>query len=229
MPPDAMEVPFRELYAEILTAYGRGVWPAQALLGLLALAAVAAVVVRPGRFADATAKVTLDFLWTWCGAVFFIMNVGAIYKEGYAAGAAFILFGTFLLLDVIYGHLEFRPFASRVNLALGGSIVVAAAVIYPAAAYALGRPAAALQLVGSAPGPTAAFTLGMLVWSLHKPVPLYVAFPALWVVGAGVAATALGFYEDGILVGAAGAAVFAMLAATRAPSRPSPTPPPRTS
>jgi hypothetical protein len=60
------------------------------------------------------------------------------------------------------------------------------------------------MVAGTGPGPTAAVTLCLLTFTLHKPRPLFFVIPAAWALVAGaMLAQAWHFYEELILAGVA--------------------------
>jgi len=219
-PPPELELPAAEIALGVLGAYNRAYWPAALFGAGLALAALALVLIKPGLFSDVVAKLVLDLLWLWTGVMFFIERLGPEFNVAYLFGFAFILQGTFLIVDVFYGTLEFRPPRNAAKLVAALVLFAAVGVLHPVLATTLGRGGPALRLVGTAPGPTAAFTLVMLTFSLHKPRPLFFFIPAAWTLAAGVRlAQAWGFYEE--LVGAAvAAAVVLWFAAEAIAARP---------
>jgi len=218
---EEIEIPARELVLGLVGVYNRAYWPA-AVFGVVAvLAALAFVLIKPGAFSDVVAKVLLDLAWVWTGVMFFLGRLAPDVDVAYVFGIAFIIQGTFLLADIFYGTLEFRPFRNPAANVAVLATSAAAILIHPIVATALGRGWPELTLAGTAPGPTAAATLCLLTFTLHKPRPLFFVIPAAWALVAGVLlAQAWHFYEELILAGVALVAVlWFAYAAWRARSR----------
>lgn len=219
MPPSAaaveeIEIPTRELVLGLVGVYNRTHWPAAALGAVAALAAVAFVLIKPGAFSDIVAKILLDFLWLWTGVIFFWGRFAPEFHVAYLFAFAFILQGTFLFADVFYGTLEFRPYKSAATLFLGCALLAVAGIAHPVVSSWLGRGWPELRVVGTAPGPTAAFTLALLTFTLHKPQPFFFLIPAAWTLAACLRiAQAWHFYEELILAGAAAAVLIYFAAA----------------
>ena len=205
---EEIEIPTRELVLGLVGVYNRAYWPA-AVFGVVAvLAAFAFVLIKPGAFSDVVAKVLLDLAWVWTGVMFFLGRLAPDVDVAYVFGIAFIIQGTFLLGDLFYGTLEFRPFRNPAANVAVLAMSAAAILVHPIAATALGRGWPQLTLAGTAPGATAAATLCLLMFTLHKPRLLFFVIPAAWALVAGVAiAQAWHFNEELILAGVALVAV----------------------
>lgn len=201
---EEVEIPTRELVLGLVGLYNRASWPAPAFGALAAFAALAFVLIKPGIFSDMIAKVVLDLLWLWTGIIFFIWRLAPEFHVAYLFAAAFALQGTYFFVDTLFGGLEFRPYKKRSTFVAALILLVAAAVVHPVLASALGRGWPKLTLVGTGPGPTAAATLALLMFTLHKPKPSFFLIPAAWALGAGIG-VALGwhFYEELVPAGVA--------------------------
>lgn len=166
----------------------------------LAIAAAAAVFIRPGAAANAFAKIVLDLLWTWAGAIFFINRLGPAFKEAYLIGGVFILQGTILLYDVFAGTVNFEPFLSLKRLVVSLSALAAVAGVYPVVGSLAGRGWPFTSWLGTAPGPTAAWTLALCVLAEPRKVFIFMLIPAVYLtVITLIAAVSWRFFEEGIL------------------------------
>jgi hypothetical protein len=67
-----------------------------------------------------------------------------------------------------------------------------------------------LRVVGLAPGPTAAFTLGMLLLTVGRPPLRLAVIPLLWTLVAGATAWILAIPQD-LVLPAAGLGAFALI------------------
>ncbi len=211
---EGIEIPTRELVLGLVGVYNRAHWPAAAFGAVVALAAAAFVLARPGAFSDLIVKILLNVLWLWTAILFFWGRFAPDFHVAYLFAFAFILQGTFFFMDAFFGTLEFRPFKSPATLLIGCSLIAAAGILHPIISTWLGRGWPELRLVGTAPGPTAAFTLALLTFTLHKPRPLFFVVPAAWALIAGLCvAEAWHFYEELILAGVAAAVILYFVAA----------------
>jgi hypothetical protein len=219
-----MPLPFdaREFF-EVFARYNTAIWPAQIVLQLAALSAVA-LAVRPRPGSDRAIGVILGSLWLWMGGVYHLVFFRLINPAASLFGALFLLEGLLLL-----GLAEWRE---RLHFAwtpttrgtVGAAFLAYALVLYPTLAYALGHRYPATPTFGL-PCPTAIFTLGLLAW-VAPPRPWSVlTVPLLWSALGASAAVQLGVWEDLGLVAAGGLTLA--LSLTRAP-RAAP-PPPRSS
>ena len=211
---EEIEIPTRELVLGLVGVYNRAYWPAAAFGAVVAFAVLAFVLVKPGAFSDLIVKILLNLLWLWTGIIFFWGRFAPEFHVAYLFAFAFILQGTFLFMDAFFGTLEFRPFKSAPTLLIGCGLIAAAGVLHPFISSWLGRGWPALRLVGTAPASTAAFTLALLTFTLHKPRPLFFVIPAAWALVAGVCvAEAWRFYEELIPAGVAAVAILCFVAA----------------
>jgi hypothetical protein len=215
--PAAIEevgIPTRELVLGLVGVYNRAYMPAAAFGAVAAFAAAAFVLIKPGALSDIVAKILLNFLWLWTGVIFFLGLFAPEFHVAYLFAFAFVLQGTFLFVDVFYGTLEFRPYKNAAAFFLGCALLGAAGMVHPVVSSWLGRGWPELRVVGTAPGATAAFTLALLTFTLHKPRPLFFIVPAAWALAACLrVALAWRFYEELILAGVAAAVILYFLAA----------------
>jgi hypothetical protein len=137
--------------------------------------------------------------WAWTGAVFHGRYFAAINFIAPVYAGLFLLQALLLVWwGVVRGWIApHRP------AGLGGwaglALILYAIAGYPMIAAVAGDGVASARVVGLAPGPTAVFTLGMLVLADGR-TPLYLAFvPVLWSLIAGATAWTLGVPEDLVL------------------------------
>jgi hypothetical protein len=217
---EEVEIPAREVVLGLVGLYNRAYWPAAAFGAVAVGAALAFVLVKPGILSDLVAKIVLDLLWLWMGIIFFLGRLAPEFHVAYLFAAAFTLQGTYFFVDIFFGNLEFRPYKRAGTLVAALILLVAAAVVHPVVASALGRGWPKLTLVGTGPGPTAAATLALLMLTLHKPKPSFFLIPAAWALLAGLGvAGGWHFYEELIPAGVA-LVVLVWLAAAWRPKGP---------
>jgi len=200
----------RDTVLGVVDVYNISVWPVQVFAAAAALAALVFVFAKPGALADAIVKIVFDLLWLYVGAIFFVGYLVPRLKWGWVGAGLFGLQGTFLIIDALYGGLEFRPAAPKPALVLALACFAIAAV-YPLLGWVLGRGWPYAALPASAPGPTALLTLGLLLLARGPRRWLFAIIPAAWaiVVSTGLA-VAFHFYEDYALAAAAIVAVTYM-------------------
>ena len=189
--------------------YNHTIWPLPIVGVMLMFGVLLAVYLRPGAIADILAKIALDLAWLWVGVSFFWLNVASEFREGYLWGALFLAQGTAFLIDAFFGTLEFRPARSRYLFWLTLILAVVAAA-EPAVGHLVGRRWPTWEVVGTTPGPTAAFTAVLLLTTVHRPRPWFFFLPAAWAVAAGVRFAAVwGWHETLVPAAVAGVAVIA--------------------
>ena len=199
--------------AEILFSsfeqYNRALWPLPILAPALALA-ILALARRSVRRGDRAIGALLALAWLWVGLGYFILHFAAFDFVAPIYGAFVILEGLLLGWSaVVRGRLGFR-FREGLFGWCGLALALAAALAWPFADALLGQDWASARVVGLAPGPTAVFTLGMLLLSTGR-TPLHLAvIPLLWTLIAGAVAWILSIPQD-LALPAAGVAAFALM------------------
>ena len=185
--------------AEVLFAlharYLGELWPAAVALCALTLAVLCiAWRGRPGGGRLAGGLLALG--WLWVGAVFHLHYFAAVNFAAPLYAGLFILQG---LLLVWYGPVRGRLAMRRGTDGPGwiGTIVVLLAILgYPLLDVVSGYPIEWPRLVGLAAGPTALYTLGLLLHTTGRtPLPL-LAVPTTWSLVAGFSGWVLGLPAD---------------------------------
>jgi Family of unknown function (DUF6064) len=198
--------------AEILFSsfeqYNRALWPAAILAVVLALAVIL-LSLRPVRHGDRAIGALLAAAWLWIGIGYFYLHFATIDFAAPVYGAFFVLEGLLLAwTGVVWGKLAFR-FGGDLPGWCGLALAIVA-VAWPLADALSGHGWRSVRVVGLAPGPTAAFTLGMLLLTAGR-TPLHLAIiPLLWTVVAGATAWLLIIPED-LALPAAGLFAFALI------------------
>lgn len=200
----------RETVLGVVDVYNLSVWPLQVFAAVAALAAMAFIAIKPGPAADATAKIVFDLIWLYIGAVFFVGHFIPQIKWAWIGAILFALQGTLFIADALYGGLEFRIRIKSMSTLLALACV-ATAGLYPLLGWLFGRGWPYSPLPASAPGPTALLTIGLLLMARGRRRWFFIIIPALWAIGASLAAAAaLHLYEDYALAAAAFIAVTYM-------------------
>jgi hypothetical protein len=199
--------------AEILFSsfeqYNRALWPLPILAPALALV-VLALALRPVSGGDRASGAVLALAWVWVGAGYFILHFAAFDFVAPIYGAFFILQGLLLgWSTVVRNRLAFRC-TGDLFCWCGLALALAATLAWPLADALLGPGWASVRVVGLAPGPTAAFTLGLLLLCAGR-TPLHLAIiPLLWTLIAGAVASILSIPQD-LALPAAGIGAFVLI------------------
>lgn len=206
--------------AEVLYAffaqYARAIWPAGPLAALLA-AVVLLLALRPLAGAASGRIVTglLALAWGWVGWGFFLERFAQLNFAAPLYGGLFLLQALLLLL---WAAMPSRRPGFRFEgggLSRSGLVLALVALaVLPLAGPLAGEGWAAAPLVGLMPGPTALFTLGLLLLAEGRG-PLHLAIlPLLWAAVAGFEGWVLGLPHD-LAVAGLGLAGFLLLARKR--------------
>jgi hypothetical protein len=184
----------RDEFFSVFVRYNETMWPVQAGLYALAIAAVF-LVLRRSIAASRGAYGVLAILWLW---------MGVVYHAGFFAAVNPAAFGfalIFVVQSVVFAVLAMRltavAFVPRKNLAgfAGGLLMVLGLVIYPMLSLAAGHQYPAQPTFGL-PCPTTIFTLGLLLWARDRISPAVFIIPVLWAAIGTVGAIQLGVIED---------------------------------
>jgi hypothetical protein len=199
--------------AEILFSsfeqYNRALWPLPILAPALALV-VLALALRPVLGGDRASGALLALAWLWVGLGYFILHFAAFDFAAPIYGAFFILQGLLLGWSaVVRGRVSFR-FTDDLFGWWGLALALAAALAWPLADALLGQGWAVARVVGLAPGPTAAFTLGMLLLPAGRTTLHLGVIPLLWTLVAGATASILSIFQD-LALPVAGIGAFALM------------------
>ena len=182
------------LFASV-AVYNRSQWPIHLLAFLLALAAIA-LTLRPVPHGDRAIAAILTAAWLWTGIGWFYVHFATIDFSAPLYAALFVLEGLLLAwTGLVRDGISFR-FRADLSGWTGLALAAAALVGYPLADALAGPGWPGVRLVGLAPGPTAVFTLGLLLLAEGR-TPLRLAvLPLLWTLVAGATGWVLGIPQD---------------------------------
>lgn len=183
-----------EVMAATYARYNAAVWPAQPIALLLALAALW-LAVAPRAWSGRAVGAILAAGWLWCGLVFFPRHWAPLDFMAPVYAAAFLAQAVLLLLLLVWRP---RFFVAPPDAAgLGGLALAALALFGVPLVSGLGDSGfAAARIAGLAPGPTAVFTLALLLLSQGRPPWLLLPIPLMWCGVAAVSGWALGVPES---------------------------------
>jgi hypothetical protein len=188
--------------------YNRALWPLPILAVALALAIIL-LTLRPVRGGDRAIGALVALAWLWIGVGYHFLHFAAIDFAAPFYGAVFALEGLLLAwTGVVRGNVAFR-FGADLFGWTGLALAIAAALAWPLADF-WGHGWPSLRVALLAPGPTAAFTLGLLLLTEGR-TPLHLAvIPLLWTVVAGATAWILAISQD-LALPAAGLGAFGLI------------------
>ncbi len=191
-------------FFEVFRRYNEAVWPAQAVLLGLGLAA-AYLAWRPLAWSDRFITVALAVLWAWMGVVYHLIFFLPINPAASLFGGLFILEAMLILGAGLQGRLRFR--ASRdARGVVGGILLVYGFLLYPLVGRSFGHVYPVSSTFGL-PCPTTIVTLGLMLWASRPAPAIVLVIPIAWSVVGTTAAFRLGMPAD-IGLGLAGAAVL---------------------
>jgi hypothetical protein len=181
----------------LLERHNEAVWPMPVFtLGLgLALMIGSGILGRRGRpirWEGRLVPAVLAALWAWVAWAFLWSRYAVInWAASYAAG----LFALEALLLVWLGVVRGRWSVGgdrTVRAALGGALLVASLLVYPALAPLFGRPWRQAEVFGVAPDPTVMATIGLLLLGDGCPRWPLLAVPIAWCAFSGLTLLAMG-------------------------------------
>lgn len=210
-------MPFTEQqFFAVFGNYNEAVWPAQALLFLLAiLSVIGALWSRRG------VALIVAGLWAWCGIAYHWIHFARVNPAAWFFGALFIGAAALIARDRdVFAFDDVPP----VRRSIGLAIVIYALLAYPAIGYLAGHLYPATPTFG-APCPLTIFTIGLYLMAA-RPLPLLpVAVPLAWSLLGLPAMLKFGMLEDAGLPIAAGVLVTFLISERlprSAPSAPHP-------
>ncbi|MDM7950848.1 DUF6064 family protein [Hydrogenophaga sp.] len=213
-----MRLPFSvEQFFAIIRQYNEAVWPAQVLVLLMGLAAIALLLWKRSWSSVAIAGI-LALLWTWMGVAYHLAFFTSINPLAYVFGAMSLVgAAVFVWLGMLRRELDFVPRRDGRGL-MGMVLVVFALLIYPVWSSIAGHAYPNLPTFGL-PCPTTIFTIGMLAMAVGSKVRIALVVPILWSFVGGQAAFLLDVPPDSGLLVAGLIALGLALRSGRSPSR----------
>lgn len=185
----------------IMAMYGQQVWPAQAVLYLIAVVVTLIVLVRPGPLADAAMRAYLALAFGWASIVFFLL-IGRDLPGNLVFTGLFGVVSLLFAIDLIRRRMQFRPPSDGVMRAVVW-IIALLILAYPAVSLAFGHTFPRTIVTGSFPCPTTALGLLMLTLALPQVDKIAYVLLLLWAVPLPIVIQIpkYGVYEDGIMLG----------------------------
>jgi hypothetical protein len=189
-------LPFtRDQFITVFAEYNAVVWPAQVVAYVLGMVMVAALL-RPSPAGHRMVSLGLAVMWTWTGVAYHGLFFSRINPAALGFAALFVIQGALLAyLGVVRNRLVFGPSIGPASW-LGWSLVIYAAVLYPAVGVLTGHGYPQMPMFGITPCPVTLFTFSMLLLTT-APVPrALLPIPLAWSLLGGSAAFLLGIAQD---------------------------------
>lgn len=195
-----MKIPFTtEQFFEVFRNYNQAVWPAQIILYLFALTAIASIFLRTVQKSKIIFGI-LAVLWLWMGIMYHLLFFTTINKAAWLFGSLylvqaflFIWYGVWRNRIKVTFKIDFYSFTGILFILYG-------LLIYPILGHFLGHSYPGSPTFGL-PCPTTIFTFGMLLMMNSKvPMPIVIV-PLLWSIIGFFAAINFRIKEDvGLLI-----------------------------
>ena len=191
-----MKIPFSaEQFFEVFGSYNAAIWPAQILVYILGLIAIA-VVFHQHKQSGRIVSGILAFFWIWIGIFYHMIFFSAINVAAWIFAVFYIVQGLlFITIGIIQDKLAFR-FSLKPLPVVGACFICFAMIVYPLLGMSFGHWYPKAPMFGVAPCPATIFTFGILLWAT-KPVPFYLLIiPFMWSVVGMSAAVNLQVAQD---------------------------------
>jgi hypothetical protein len=208
-----MGIPFTvEQFYGVFREYNTAVWPAQWLLVIMGLAAVAVALMRQRPWSCIAVSVILGLLWAWIAVAYHLVFFTRISPPAYGFAALSMAGATvFIWQGVIRRRLVFKWVPGPRAMA-GVALIVFALVVYPVWSTYTGHPYPAIPTFGT-PCPTTIFTIGLLAFAVPPTPRSTLVVPLLWCAVGAQAAFFLEVRPDLGLVAAAALGIGLMVTA----------------
>jgi hypothetical protein len=192
-------VPFtRDVFLGELERYNYAIWPVQIAAYLLVFLMLWSAL-RPFSGSGRLIAAVLAAAWLWTGVAYYILHQSQINWAAWAMGVVFILQGlAFAVTGAVLGRLDFR-FSGDAAGWTGVILIAAAAILYPLIGILTDQGWPRVPLVGVAPGPTLAWTLGMLLLAIPRAPWHLLIIPLLWSVAGAAGALLLDMPQNFLL------------------------------
>lgn len=213
-----MSTPFTtEQFLGVFVAYNAAIWPAQLVMSVLGLVAVAALWFEQRRSLRLILSI-LALMWLWMAIGYHLLFFSRINPAAVIFAAFFGLQATLLGACAFASPaLSFRP-RRDLTSRIGGTVIAYALLVYPVLGVLAGHGLMAGPMFGVAPCPTTIFTIGILLLVRGGWVVWLSVVPVLWSVVGLAAALQLGMFED-LALPVAGVLLLIALAHSRSSSK----------
>ncbi|TNE29916.1 MAG: hypothetical protein EP349_05985 [Alphaproteobacteria bacterium] len=163
-------------------SYNTGVQPAPWLMMCAALLALLCLF-KPANIGGRAISAILALFWMWTGGVFHMMYFTPLNFMGPVYGFFFLMQAVlFLAVGTVMGKMDFHVDKSPTAL-MGLVLIILALVGYPLVEKLTGLTISDVRFAGTAPGPTALFTVGLLMTVRQKHTALLMVLIPLAALG----------------------------------------------
>lgn len=196
-----MKLPFNaNQFFELFSSYNVHVFPVQIIFLLFTFGALY-FIYKNKKYGEKVVLSALGILWIWTGLIYFIIHFSKINPPAYVFGGLFILQGLLFLTYSFTQKIQFDK-SNPIYKAVGVSLVITGAVIYPIISYFHHMSFETIISIGL-PCPTVIITLGFLfLFGKNIPKHLYI-IPSIWSVFGISAAFNFHIWQDLIMIIAA--------------------------
>lgn len=170
-----------DFYA-MFAAYNQAVWPMPIVMYVLALAAfIFSLQKRQGN--NAVVLYILSFFWLWNAVVFSLLYFSRFSSMFYMSALLFIFQAIVLFLNgsslAVKPRLSFK-LQNNFKTWAGMIFIMYALILYPIIGWAASHAYPAGPIFGTAPCPSAIFTVGMLLLAEKKISKILLIIPVIW-------------------------------------------------
>lgn len=170
----------REAYYALIAQYNATIWPVTTV-GLLLGVVILLVFGTRSVIRDRLIGGILALFWLWTGIAFHWLTFSSINFAAPVIAGMFVLQALLLAWLSLARNAVYFEYQLRPAVAAGLVIAGASVALYPLLGFVTGLSLGGLR-VGTSPGPTALFTLGLLI-AANGPARLtLLVIPLLWVV-----------------------------------------------
>jgi len=184
-----------EAFFAQLAQYNQDTWPAMPVAALLALLMLG-LVLRPAPWSGRLIAAFLAAAWLWTGIAWHFYAFSPLNFAAPAYGVLFVIEGLLFAWSGLFDKTSGFRFRRDAAGWMGLVLAVAALILYPAVDSLTAGGWTGVRVIGLAPAPTAAFTLGLLLLAEGRVRWRLAVVPLLWTAAAGATGWILGMTQD---------------------------------
>jgi len=157
-------------FYDLFLTYNQAVWPMPIVMYILAIA-IFILSIQKKQSSNAIILYILSFFWLWNGIVFSLLYFGSFSPMFYLAAILFIFQSVVFFLNgsgvAVKPQLSFQ-LQNNCKTWAGMFFIIYALILYPIIGWATGHAYPGSPIFGTAPCPTAIFTVGLFLFSEKK-------------------------------------------------------------
>ena len=169
-------------FYDMFSTYNQAVWPMPIVMYIMAITAFLFSLQRKKSW-NAVILFILSFLWLWNGIVFSLMYFVKFSPMFYLSALLFSFQAVVLFLNgsnlIPKPRISFR-IQNNFNTWVGMIFIIYALILYPLIGWATGHSYPAGPILGTAPCPSAIFTVGIMLFAEKKIPKLLLIVPVIW-------------------------------------------------